>query len=564
MSDHYIKFPWLTHESRSSEAKSATSGTSTPPSSEVSAQSTVVPSASNADDEPSSSPSTVLTSAEKIANAREKIASDLKNWQDKFAQAADKGTEDLEERVKEITDRQISDRVNGVGRALIIQLEEASTSQIAKLKSTIVKIVKSVPEDADKETIANGEEEISQAVKKAGLVIKDKAQALRKWKQEYVVETASLVSAASQSTLDVLDNISSLGLQEIGMRWAWMDGVTYKDWSKYHEVKTNFDKWTSEVEAVAKQHPGLEKAQGAGDEIEAYGMTVAEDTATKLRQLKEIGIWKVQALDDSEDFSRRQIPPEAAKAGRKVADKVQSASEQIVGTSQETSQSMTSKIKEGVADIASSASSRIVGYEPGIAEKAGSKFYEASSAASESVAGVTGSDANGIVSSLKDKATGIAEPASKSLSSVSSAILDTPSSSSDGVASGASSASSSASSAANQASKKVFAGAMAQKVGEQKPILDDLVDEDATYSEKLQSIVEQAGDKYAEITNAVNEAIFKPTSTQGSAESLTSLASDQYSSALAAASRALYGTEQGAGESVASVASGKYAEAVAA
>ena len=39
------------------------------------------------------------------------------------------------------------------------------------------------------------------------------------------------------STLEVLDGIRDLGLQEIGMRWAWMEGVTYKHWAKYHDLK---------------------------------------------------------------------------------------------------------------------------------------------------------------------------------------------------------------------------------------------------------------------------------------------------------------------------------------
>ena len=144
----------LTLDSRSPETMSATSDVSTSSSPEP----TTALSSSFTDSEPSSSPSAVLTSEEKIANAREKIASDLKNWQDKFAQAADKGTEDLEERVKEITDRQISDRANGVGNALIIQLEEASTSEIDKLKLTTVKLVKSLPEDADKANTISLEE----------------------------------------------------------------------------------------------------------------------------------------------------------------------------------------------------------------------------------------------------------------------------------------------------------------------------------------------------------------------------------------------------------------------
>jgi len=502
----------------------------------VSASATAHPSATSTADVEEESPSKVPTSEEEIANAQEKIATDLKNWQDKFAQAADKGTEDLEERVKEITDRQVEKQAHGVGRALVIQLEETSKTQIGNVKSRIIKLVTSLPEDADRVKVSSSEEDISQAVKIAGLAIREKAQALRAWRQIYDDETNSLVSAASKSTLDVLNNISDLGLQEIGMRWAWMDGVTYKDWSKYHEVRKNFDQWTSEVEAVAKEHPGIQRVQEAGSEIESSGMAVAEATAKELTRLKEVGKWKLQALDVSDDFSTKYTPPKAANAGQKVMEKVRSASEQVAGTSQGSAKSMSSRLKDTAADAASTASSAVMGTEPGVIDNASSIFFEASSSASK---GVTA---------------GTPAPVHRNVASVVS----------EGVDSGAHTASSSASSAASKASKKVFGGAMAQKVAEQKPILDDVVDDDAKFSEKLQSMASQAGDKYADITKAVSEAMLRPASTQGSVESMTSVASEQYSSALAAASSALYGAQQGNVESVTSAASGKYAEAVAA
>jgi len=511
----------------------------------VSASATADPSAKSAADAEEESPSKLATSEEQLANAREKIATDLENWQDKFAQAADKGTEDLEERVKEITDRQVEKQAHGVGRALIIQLEEASRTQIDNVKSRIIKLVTSLPEDADQVKVSGSEDDISQAVKIAGLAIREKAQALRAWRQDYDDVTHSLVSAASKSTLDVLNNISDLGLQEIGMRWAWMDGVTYKDWSKYHEVRKNFDQWTSEVEAVAKEHPGIQRVQEAGSEIESSGMAVAEATAKELTRLKEVGKWKLQALDASDDFSTKYTPPKAANAGQKVMEKVRSASEQFVGTSQGSAESISSRVKGTVADAASTASSAVMGTEPGVIDKASSKFFEASSSASKGVTAGTPAPVYGSVASV----------VSEGVDSATSAISDN---------SEAHTASSSASSAVSKASKKVFGGAMAQKVAEQKPILDDVVDDDATFSEKLQSMANQAGDKYADITQAVSEAMLGPTRTQGSVESMTSLASEQYSSALAAASSALYGSQQGNAESVTSVASGKYAEAVAA
>ena len=539
-----------------------------------------------------SSSFTPTTTEESSANAsasltpeqtREKIASDLKNWQENFAKAADKGTEDLEERVKKITDRQIEKQAQAVGEALIIQLEEASKSELNKLKSTISKIVKALPEHADDKELGKAEDDLSQTTRQAGLVIREKAQALRIWKEKYEEKTDSLVSAASTSTLDVLENIRDLGLQEIGMRWAWMDGVTYKDWSKYHEVKKTFDEWTKEVEAVAKSNPGIAKAKEAGSDIEARGMAVAEETAKELSRLKDVGKWKIQAIDTSDDYSTRYVPPKAANVGQKIVDMVGSASEQVAGTPQGSIESMTSTAKKAASDAASSASSLVVGSEPGVVERLSSKFSDASSSASDSVVGTPAPGAE-YLSSAKDKAAekakdasiaavgtstpayeSVASQASLSASSAASVISEgVAGSSTQGVSGAAGSASSSAASVVSKASSKVFAGAMAQKVGERKPILDDVVDDDTTYSEKIQSIVDQAGDKYADITKAVSEALMRPASTQGSVESMSSVADAQYSSALAAASSVLYGTQQGTAESVTSVAAGKYAEAVAA
>ncbi|KAL9026691.1 MAG: hypothetical protein Q9196_004681 [Gyalolechia fulgens] len=497
---------------------------------------------------------------------RQKIKDDLKNWQEKFAKAADKGTEDLEQRVKEITDRQIQSQVSGVGEALFIQLEEAAKSEVRKLKNTIKQIVQALPQEPTSKDYTDADDNLSKATKQAALNVKERAQAIRDWKQKYDGETRSLVSAASQSTLEVIDNIRDLGLQEIGMRWAWMEGVTYKDWSKYHSVKKTFDEWRKEVEAVATEHEGLQRASDAAIDIESKGMAIAEDTAQELRRLKQVGAWKVKSADASDDFTTRVIPPAAAKQGQKVLEKVSSGTDKVLGSSRAAVESMTSQPAGAVAGVASSVSSMVAGTEPGHVEQASSKLAEASAqpnvesivaAAKDKAQQVSGQAKEALKGTRKPAQESIASEMSKSVSSVSSMVSQAVPESSTPVGE-------SASSMASAASAKVYGGALAQAVGEQKPILDDLVDDDATYSEKMQNMIEEAGGRYADVTRAVSEALLKASSTQGTAESVTSVANEQYSKALAAASSALYGTEQGAVESMTSVAADRYSKAVAA
>lgn len=561
----------------------------------------IVPDQATTVSTPTTSVTSSLTPEQEAEQTREKIESDLKNWQDKFAKAADKGIEDLEERLRDITGRQIKSQVLGVGEALVVQLEETSKSELTKLKKDILYLVRKFPEEYDDDDLGEASLSLSRFTRNAGLAVKQKAQALRSWKEKFDDETQSLISAASESTLEVIDNIRDLGLQEIGLRWAQMEGVTYKDWSKYHEVKKTFDEWRSKVQAVAQEHEALQKARDASEEVESRGMASAEETAKELARLKEVGKWKMEAGDVSDDFSAKYIPAQAAAAAQKVAEKASSASEQVLGTSQGALESLVSQATEQASNAASSASSALVGTEPGMAEKATSNIAEAANAASEkvnvaskkaseAVVGTPQPNSESIIMAAKEKAQQVASDASGAVigthlpvhqsialevsanavsaaSAISGAVSGSSTPLTESVSSAASSASSSASSAASKAAKKVYGGAMAQKVGEQKPILDDIVsddDDDETYSETMQKMVNQAGDKYADITNAVSEALLKATSTQGTVESASSVADEQYSKALAAASNVLYGTHQGTAESVTSAASEKYAQAVSA
>ena len=530
----------------------------------IASESTTSSSATTTSQEATTSPP--ISPEQEAEQVREKIESDLENWQNRFAKAADKGVEDLEERIKEITDRQVDSQVNGVGDALVVQLEETANSEIAKLKKEILVLVKKFPEEYDEHDVGKATLALNRQTRFAGMAVKDRAQAMRSWRAKYDQETDSLVSAASASTLDVIDNIRDLGLQEIGLRWAQMEGVTYKDWSKYNEVKKTFDEWRSKIQDVAKEHAGLQKSREAAEEIESKGMAIAEKTAKEFTRLKEVGSWKLEAGDITHDFSTKHVPVKAAAGAQKAMAMAESASEQVLGSSQGTVESVVSQATEQASNAASDASSAVIGTEPRVTDHASSKLSEASSIASDKVSGVSVQVVGSSNSIHQPGASEASKSATSAFSDVTDTVTATSVSLAQKISDGADSLDSEASSITREVPKKVYGGAMAQEVGEQKPILDDVIsdDDDSTYSEKLQDMVNQAGDKYADITKAVSEALLKATTTQGTVESASSLADEQYSKALAAASSVLYGTSQGTAESMTSVASDKYSQAVSA
>jgi hypothetical protein len=701
--------------------------------SEASSSSTTVPSSSQFS---SAQPSvkTPLSEQEVRDNARKIVATDLKTLQEKFAKAADEGSDELDERITEITDRFIQNQAQGVGEAYLIEMEETIKSELKNLKSAIISIIK---KSSDSEV---SEKDLIAAIRKAGSAIKDKAQAIRAWRKNYDAETNALVSQAATDTFEIIDHIRDLGLQEIGMRWAWTEGITHKDWSKYHAMKTKFDEWRKDVEEVATTHPGLARAREASEDIENRAMAMAEDAVTELGRLKETGRWKLFTEDTSDDFSTKYMPAAAVVAGQKILDKVSEASEALAGTSQGTLESISSVASSSIIEavssasavaasqaknaqklaaeagksassMASSMSSNILGAPQGsvesinsvakssgnnlvdqasssifgtqqgsadsiisvaqasassIADKASSSIIGTSKGSIENMASVASSSVSSIAakmsSSVSGTEPGAVQNASSSMSSVASDVSEAipveevqnsassissvarsslssesskatkgaysmsssassaASSASSSLSSSVSSASSKASNSASSASKnvnsssssasskaskgasslakdtssssssasseasksarsiskdasssasstanKVWGGAMAQFVEAKQIIYEDVLDDDdASYSEKIQSMASQAGDRFSDITKAVSEALLRPTSTQGSVESVTSLAAEQYSKALSAASVAYYGTHQGTGESIASVASGRYIDAVAA
>ena len=539
---------------------------------------------------------TTLTGKEQIAAAREQVATDLHIWQEKFSKAADKGSEDLQERVKEIINGLIKSAVDAEGPELLTALNKTVEKEITKFKSKVIEIVSTLSHESSKEDEETAEKEILESIRRSANSIRDRAAAVRKWHTKFETNVAQRAEAAADSTLDVLDGIRDLGLQEIGMRWAWMDGVTYKDWAKYHELKKQFDHWRDEVRDVATKHEVIDDAKKAGNVILDEAMVTAQTAAMELVRLKGVGKWKIQARDSSNNFESRVMPAAAASAESKVADNINNVSESLAGSTQGTMESLSAKMNNAASEAVKSASSAVMGTSQGGVESMASKATEAAagvaSSASSAVVGTSQGTVESVVSKASQSAAAMASDASAAIGggssstalesavasarSVTDQLGDSASSAADSILPAASSAKeavspsssgnavSSASSIASSVSSKVFAGAMAQELSDSTPIFDDVIDENegATFSEKVQSVAKDAGDRYADVTKAVSEALFGRS--QGTMESASSVASEQYSSALAAASSVLYGTTQGTAESITSVASEKYSQAVSA
>ncbi|KAF5658451.1 hypothetical protein FHETE_9875 [Fusarium heterosporum] len=379
---------------------------------------------------PVQAPPATENETEKRRKAREMVAQDLETWQTKFATQADEGATDLEERVDEIAKRMIEGNVNVNGKQLFNDLEATIDQELKSLRTKISSLAGSNGDSA------NANEKIVSAVRSSGMAIKQKAQAIRQWRQSYDKDLQETVVTVADVHFQVLDETRNLALQQIGMRWAWTDSITYKDWAKYHELKATLNEWTEQLKQLIVTHPALLEAQDAAARVEDEGMEIASGAAKELARLKEVARWKVSAGDSSDNFDSdamklaaeqaiatkeadEQTPAEEDNATSSLSEAVEEATSQAFEVEQELEDyvaSIAEPVKEqasGIADSASeslSSASSIID-EPGMVEKATS----AVSSSAESIA----SDASSLVFEGEESASSIASKASETVESLS-------------------------------------------------------------------------------------------------------------------------------------------------
>lgn len=254
-------------------------------------------------------PQTSLSPTEQAAQTREKVASDLRRWQEKFAVAADKGVEDLEERLQAIIESHIENGVKDHGGSLATALETVIENELSTVKQRINSLAESLPFEDVPSDEEHAQDELLNDIRGAAVSIRERAHTIREWYSVFDGELVRRVSAAVNSTMDILDNVRDLGLQEIGMRWAWMDGVTYKDWENYHALKAQFEDWRQKIKDVGMHHKMIEEARNSASGILDQGMDAAEASAKELGRLKDVGKWKIAAREASDNFSTRTDPP---------------------------------------------------------------------------------------------------------------------------------------------------------------------------------------------------------------------------------------------------------------
>lgn len=536
----------VSSEATTSTAEQSSSSNVAPPSPEEPAVNSEAASAkARLGGEQIPAPDVAPNESEVRRTARETVADDLQAWQEKYAKAADEGAAEIDDRIEEIAKRMIERQAKTMGNSLVGQLKDTVDTELATLKAEIQGIVSEVKSGS--QSPEAGQEKVTAAVRKAGMEIKDRSQDIRNWRTNYETEMEISVTKFAEDHFKILDSIRDLALQKIGMKWAWMDGVTYKDWAKYHQLKERFDEWQAELKNLITSHPQLESAQNEGLAVEGRAMELAQSAAKELASLKQVAGFKIIALDDSDEFDpeiTRTAAEEAEKAAtapeveaETVGDEKPAGDEETATKLQESASIVAEKVESVASGVSDSAKRVVQEASAPIAPSSGSdrpEIAEASSAVLEETPVFLGNTTEATEAAQPEDLGAahvpideVAEPVEAELSAVEEP--EAPS--------------------ATDTVKPAFLGAAAQSVPSRQPILDD-------------DSFEAAGSVISAIQSDIPATISSAASSAYSAA--LAGAAERYSQALSLASAQVGATPKPAHEKLLSSVTAAYSNAVAA
>jgi hypothetical protein len=456
--------------------------------------------------------------------AKEMIKQDLITWSAKFSASSDKTLANLKSQIDEIAEKAYNRKRKSVETDLT-SLQRLVDDGFTNLKAEIVSLAKQLTPESSSDVRNAAEDKLLTATRHLGTEIRDKALYIRKDAEKFLAKVYDDVSEAANQRLVGLDGINDMGMQELGMKWAWMGYVSYKDWAKYHDLKEQMGESRATIIRSAQSNEKLEKiTQWIEDEWEGRATDIAKEAAEELKHVKKVGKKKIVLADASDDFTDDHIPVAAKKAGQAVLGGTEKFKIVVEGT-----------IKDKAVSAAEEAKLRVEGIV----------IRSSSTPASESVISAASDVVRNIASRASEQIYGTEPSAAEKVVTAISEAVD--------------SVSSIASAATEGVKAKVPGGVEAGFVANAESVL---YEDGEDFVDGVQSRLAEASKT---VSQAVLDAVGPETTTETPlAESLQSGANKLHASAVSAASSILYGTSTPVTEEWASIATNKYSAAVAA
>ncbi|KAF3924867.1 hypothetical protein ABW21_db0205154 [Orbilia brochopaga] len=238
------------------------------------------PSAADAPDGQDGEKPVVKSSAEQIEAAREEVEADLASWTTKFEEAATKASNTVTRELDILCDKVMKEQ-NPISTDLLKTLDEGVAREFFNFEDGVLKLLDS---PAEHKYIMMGYEGF---VGRSTEDMKRRYEQIAEHTETFLMDTYQSTAKIVDAALADMDQVHDLGMQELGMKWAWMDGITYKDWARYHELKKDFPALKTKVIRSGQGHKGLREVTDYAKQINDAATDVYNVAKAELVKLEQ-------------------------------------------------------------------------------------------------------------------------------------------------------------------------------------------------------------------------------------------------------------------------------------
>ncbi|KAK9324514.1 hypothetical protein V1517DRAFT_317221 [Lipomyces orientalis] len=130
-----------------------------------------------------------------------------------------------------------------------------------------------------------------------------RADAVRRQAIEAANAVLKDAESIRSSTLDIFKTVTDIGLQELGRKWAFMEGITWQDWKEYRTLKSMADDFAQVIIEIPIDDKVVQNFLSDFDEAVSNWIEVVEAKVAKLLEeaaLKQVAEETVsEQLDES-------------------------------------------------------------------------------------------------------------------------------------------------------------------------------------------------------------------------------------------------------------------------
>ncbi|KAK9486119.1 hypothetical protein V1527DRAFT_81031 [Lipomyces starkeyi] len=121
-------------------------------------------------------------------------------------------------------------------------------------------------------------------------ILAAKADAVRAQAVEAANSVLRDAESIRSSTLDIFKTVTDIGLQELGRKWAFMEGITWQDWKEYRTLKSMADDFAQIIVDIPIDDKIVQKF--LSDIDEAVAKWIAHAEAKARNELEEAALTK--------------------------------------------------------------------------------------------------------------------------------------------------------------------------------------------------------------------------------------------------------------------------------